>query len=531
MRKTKTFFIILFLLIFLNLNVFSKNQNNVTANQKLFIYESPYIDYEIFFIDNKEFLLSNGTIFSVQNDNNLIITSRYYIPIRKIKLLKGDYLLSSSGSNLYLFNKLNGNIYIFFNNKIKFYKKIGKIDVSDFEIYKNNFYFLLKHKILYLNEDLNIHHINLNEIFFKFKIIHDKIFLINNEKLKIIKLNGDIINELKSDSKEFKAFDVNFDERIYIIEKDVLKIFDKDLKILKSIKLSDSPEEIFFDLSRALILYFKNSGIKVLEPQINYRTIDKLQHPSDITIDEEKNIYILSSGGSKVLVYDKNLNFKYSFGENILNHPQGIYYYNGKIYVSDSWNNKVRIFDKNGDLILSFGNFGEKENEFSYPSRIKIIDNKIYILDTYNNKLKIFDLNGNFLNSYGSEPYFWLKSIIKPKDTLFNPMDFFVKDNKVYIIDGYTLIKFDNKIKKYGLNDYITKVISFNDDIYLLGFRWKYIYKFNEKENKIIPVFSIINNYNETRHFIIPYSFTIDENRILILDRTNSKLYIIEGSL
>jgi len=519
--------IIIFLFIIL---IIILNFNNLQSKDDIFIYKSPKIDYEEFYIENKNFLSFNGVIYSVQK-NYLILTNRYYIPIKKIKLEKGEYLITNDDEFLYLFNKENGKIYKYSKNKISFITKYKSLDANDFKIYKDNIYFLNKNEIIVLNKDFKENKIGLNDIFNKFKIIDGKFYLINNEKLTICNLNGIVEKELKDNFKKLISFDINIDKKIYLLDLDEIKVYDLDLKLEKFIKLDEVGDEIFFDTSRALMIYFKNSGLKVLPPQINYKVLENLNHPSDITIDEEKNIYVLSSGGSKVLVYDKHLNFKYSFGENILNHPQGIYYYNGKIYVSDSWNNKVRIFDKNGDLILSFGNFGEKENEFSYPSRIKVIDNKIYVLDVYNHKLKIFDLNGKFLNSYGSEPYLLLKRIIKPKDTIINPMEFFIKNNKVYIIDEYTLIEFDNKIKKYGLNDYITKVFSFNDNIYFIGLRMKYIYKFNEKENKIIPVFSIVNNYNKKQDFIIPYSFIVEENKIYILDRTNSKLYLIEGTL
>ncbi len=506
-------------------------EKKLIAMEKNFIYESPNVDFEDFFKNNKEFIIFNENIYSIQNDKFIIITSRYYIPMKKIPIKNGDYLLSKNEKNLFFFNKLNCYLFIFSKNKLKLYKKLEKIDALDFEIYKNKFYFLLGNKIIIFDKDFKISFLDLKENFKRFKIFDDKVYLLNNKKLKIINLYGENINELKENFNNLISFDINFDKKIFILDNNQIKIFDKQLKFIKKIELPDIPDEMFFDISRAIVLYFKNSGIKVLEPQIEYKTINNLNYPSDITIDEEGNIFVLSSGGSKVLVYDKNLNFKFSFGDKILKHPQGIFYYNGKVLISDTWNNKIRIFDKKGNLIFSFGEFGEKDKNFSYPGRIKVYNGLIYVCDVYNHKIKIFNEKGELIKSYGKDPFEGYDKIVKPKDILLKPTEFFIKDKNLYVVDEatYQIIEFNDKLNKFSIYDNLSKILEFNNKIYAIGSRWKYIYEIID--NKLIPIFSLINNHSTNFNNIIPYSFLLKDSKIYILDRLNSKLYVIEGSL
>ena len=521
--KNKTVILLLLVLIITTIPL-----NQGQSKNSIYIYKTPTCDYEEFYKNNKNFVSFGNIIFSVQR-NYLILTNRFYIPMKKIRLKRGEYLLAKGSKFLYLFNKNIGKFYIYSKKRIKFLKKYKPLDASSFYIYNDKKYFLVRDKIIVLDKEDKEKIMYLDEDFNSLKIYNNKIFLLNKKKLTILNLNGEREKELKDKFMDFVSFDVNFDGNIYLLRSDEILIYTPNLELKKKIKLDDKGNEIFFDISRALIVYFKNSGLKVLPPQISYKVVKDLNHPSDITIDEEKNIYILSSKDSKVLVYNKNLEFQYSFGENLLKHPNGIYYSNGKIYVSDSWNNKVRIFNKKGELILSFGNFGDEDNELCYPTRIKVYNNKIFVVDTYNHKVKVFDEHGKFLCSYGSDPFFSLISLFEKRNMLLEPIEVFVKNSEVNVVDGmsYKLIKFGKKIKRLNLHDRIVKVLNYKDKTYLLGSRWKYIYTL--KEDELIPVFSLINNYDKSREFNFPYSFFIDSNTIFILDRMNSKLYKIEG--
>lgn len=519
------------LLLFIFLIIFIKGIKGKQIEESLFIYESPRVDYEEYLNDNHSFVNYDSCIYSV-NKSYIVVLSRYYIPIKKIKIRTKDALIESNYEFLYLFDRESSKIYKYNGKKFYFLKKLNLYKVKDFKIYKDKFYFLNGEEILIYDSKFNKLEIKLNNNYLKFKIRKDKIYLINENEILIIDSKGEKINEKTIPNYKIKSFDIDIDDKIYFLSDKGILVFDKNLKFLKEIKLEKEGDEIFFDLSRAVILYFKNEGIKVLPPQFEFEVIENLEYPSDITIDEDGNIYLLNTKSSEIVIFDKNLKFKNKFGKEILKYPNGIFYYKGKIYVADSWNNKIRVFDKKGNLIFSFGTFGNKENEFSYPSKIKVYNDLIYVLDVYNHKLKIFDLNGNYKYSIGESPFKYLLQFIKPKNILLEPYEFIVKDESIIISDkkSYGLIFFmNNKVKKFTVNDLIIKIINLKGDLCFLGNRWKYLYLF--KNNKFLPIFSFSYNYYDKLKSIRPYSILINEQKTFLVDRLNGKLLIINGDI
>ncbi|MDI6861112.1 MAG: NHL repeat-containing protein [Caldisericia bacterium] len=517
------------LLLFIFLIIFIKGVKGKQIENSLFIYESPRVDYEEYLNDNHSFVNYDGCIYSV-NKSYIVVLSRYYIPIKKIKIRTKDALIESNYEFLYLFDRESSKIYKYNGKKFYFLKKLNLYKVKDFKIYKDNFYFLNGEEILIYDSKFNKLEIKLNNNYLKFKIRKDKIYLINENEILIIDSKGEKINEKTIPNYKIKSFDIDIDDKIYFLSDKGILVFDKNLKFLKEIKLEKEGDEIFFDLSRAVVLYFKNEGIKVLPPQFEFEVIENLEYPSDITIDEDGNIYLLNTKSSEIVIFNKNLKFKNKFGKEILKYPNGIFYYKGKIYVADSWNNKIRVFDKKGNLIFSFGTFGNKENEFSYPSKIKVYNDLIYVLDVYNHKLKIFDLNGNYKYSIGESTYKYLLNLIKPKSILFEPNEFFVKKENIFISDkkNYKLIIIEGKkIKKIKLDDIMTSIFDLKENLYFLGSRWKYVYLF--KNNKFLPIFSFSYNYFEKLKSLKPYSLLIFNEKTFLIDRINGSLFIING--
>lgn len=490
-----------------------------------FIYISPKDDRE-FFQNCQKFVTYGENIYSI-NDFFLTEISRYYIPIRKIKLKKNRYSITSDGIFLYLID-INGKIYKFDGKKIRYFKNLSLNGVLDFDISDDKFYILTKNSLISINPIYNKKGLLLNfesGFYKKIKVIKDKIYLLNENKLEIFDLNGKKVKSIGRDgSIKLYSFDVDIDGKIYLLSDEKIHIinnkdFEDEIKIEKEVK------DLFFDLSRNLVLYYQNEGIKVLPSRYKIDTF-KISKPRDLTIDEVGNIYVLSLNG--ISVFDKNLRFLYSFGENLLNNPSSIDYYDGKIYVSDSWNSRIRVFNKNGKEVLNFGSFGDKEDEFINPKRVKIINNKIYVLDTYNHKLKVFDLNGKFINSYGKSSIYFFLSFIKPKDIFLEPIDFAYLNKNLYILENNGDIKIygeEFKLIKNLNKEFYLKIFTFNNNVYLIGYRRKIIYLL--KDEKIIPKFSIFSQSLK----IFPFSFYICDNSIYVVDLKNEKIYKIYGSL
>jgi len=67
-------------------------------------------------------------------------------------------------------------------------------------------------------------------------------------------------------------------------------------------------------------------------------------------------------------------------------------------FILDTFNHRVQKIDASNNVI-SFFKFGYSSETILYPHDIKIKDNKMYIIDSYS--VKVFDLSGNYLYSFG----------------------------------------------------------------------------------------------------------------------------------
>jgi len=519
LKKYVIILIFLFILFFDSSKIIFSNEFD-----NGFIYKSPIDDSE-FFQNCQKFVTYNENIYSI-NDSFLIEISRYYIPTRKIKIRKSQYSITTDGIFLYLINN-NGKLYRFDGKKIRYFKNLSLNSVLDFEIFNDEFYILTKNSLITIdsknykkNEMLKFE----NSFYKKIKVIKNKVYLLNNYRLDTFDLSGKKIDSFENNIKYF-SFDIDIDGKIYLLSSEKILIINNNV-IEDEIKVDKEVKDIFFDLSRNLVLYYYNYGVRVLPVRYNFDTLN-ISKPRDLTIDENENIYVLCS--NNVSVFNKNLKFLYSFGENLINFPSSIYYYDNKLFVSDSWNSKVRVFNKNGKELYNFGIFGEEDNQFINPNTIKIINNKIFVLDTYNHKLKVFDMNGNFLNSYGKSPIYFFMFLIKPKDIFLEPIDFTYLNDELFILEKNGEVKvYGEKFKliKNSNKETYLKAFTFNNNIYLLGNRRKIIYQI--KDDKVIPKLSIF-----TKSFlkITPFSFYINDNFIYLVDFENGKVYRIYGSL
>jgi len=68
------------------------------------------------------------------------------------------------------------------------------------------------------------------------------------------------------------------------------------------------------------------------------------------------------------------------------------------VYILDGLKKRVRKYDKNGNFKLSFGEEGQGPGQLDAPQAIAFYENKIYILDFF--KLHIFSQNGEYLSSF-----------------------------------------------------------------------------------------------------------------------------------
>ena len=154
-----------------------------------------------------------------------------------------------------------------------------------------------------------------------------------------------------------------------------------------------------------------------------------LSDPSDITIDDDDNVYIADTGNARIVKYSLRTDVVSVIGEGLLNQPTGVHVgFDGSLYVADFGSKKAYQFIY--DVALDLYNEGavyEKptntpfftEGDAFDPTKI-ITDrgNNVYILLAGNiNGLAEYENNGNFFGFFGGNqiPNTWdnvLKSIL-----------------------------------------------------------------------------------------------------------------------
>lgn len=128
--------------------------------------------------------------------------------------------------------------------------------------------------------------------------------------------------------------------------------------------------------------------------------------PVGVAFDEALSLYVSDSALGKILVFDRDGKFLFSFGndyETPLKRPTGLAY-NDKdklLYIADTLENKIYAADQTGKLVFSFGERGAEKGQFNFPVHIFWSSAEIYVVDTLNFRVQVFDSSGGYLNSFG----------------------------------------------------------------------------------------------------------------------------------
>jgi len=206
-----------------------------------------------------------------------------------------------------------------------------------------------------------------------------------------------------------------------------------------------------------------------------------LSLPSDVSVDEDGNIYIVDSGNHRIAVFDDS-------GESIstiskkgqkqgeLTNPVGIDIDENNIYVADKDNHRIQIFNKDGiikknitlkqgdklirpvdiavnknlklfyitgnnnhkvmvydysgKLLHQWGGEGTNRGEFRYPATISLFNNNVFVVDVLNSRVQIFNAKGE-LQAIAGEWGVLPGQLFRPKGVAL--------DNKgnIYVSDSY----------------------------------------------------------------------------------------------
>ncbi len=119
---------------------------------------------------------------------------------------------------------------------------------------------------------------------------------------------------------------------------------------------------------------------------------------SNVSIDSEGNIYILSSWISRIFVYNSEGKFLYKFGKKggvtgKLSQPQAVVVDEKRdlIYIIDYMRHSVSVFDRKGRFLFEFGGKGWGEGWFLFPKYLDIdSQGRIIVADSFNKRLQVF---------------------------------------------------------------------------------------------------------------------------------------------
>merc|ERR1711887_431932 len=123
--------------------------------------------------------------------------------------------------------------------------------------------------------------------------------------------------------------------------------------------------------------------------------------PSGVAVTEDNEIIVADTNNHRIQVFDKEGNFKFQFGADILQHPRGVTTDCwGRIIVVECKVMRVVIFDMMGNVLNKFS----CSRYLEFPNGVVVNDHmEIFISDNRAHCVKVFDYQGNHLRQIGGE--------------------------------------------------------------------------------------------------------------------------------
>lgn len=145
------------------------------------------------------------------------------------------------------------------------------------------------------------------------------------------------------------------------------------------------------------VLYVDSKGrlIDVISPEEE----DRKAIITNVILDKEGRIYLVSEEEGRIYVYDPDQNFIMKFGQKggssgKLSRPRGIAVddHNGRMYVVDYMRHAITVYNREGKFIFEFGGLGWGEGWFQYPIDLAVdSEGRIIVADTFNQRVQVFN--------------------------------------------------------------------------------------------------------------------------------------------
>lgn len=167
--------------------------------------------------------------------------------------------------------------------------------------------------------------------------------------------------------------------------------------------------------------------------------------PGGLTTDDEGNIYVTDTWGYRIEKFDKDGKFllKWGNGKDTQGNPDissqfptGFYGPRsiafdpaaGELYITDTGNRRVVVYDKQGQFKRQFGSTGSGPGQFNEPIGLAIgPDGYIYVADMRNKRVEVLDKQGKYIKEIAVPS--WKEAVLSEPYLAFDPQgDLWVSD-------------------------------------------------------------------------------------------------------
>ena len=155
------------------------------------------------------------------------------------------------------------------------------------------------------------------------------------------------------------------------------------------------------DSSKHQISVFTNDGDFIRTIGNRGHGDGEFNHPIQIAIDKQEQLYVLDAGNFRVQVFDNNGQFLFNWGRlgkalGNLARPRGIAVDGlSRVYISDAAFQNFQIFTKAGELLINVGSGGGEDlpGQYLLPAGIAVDESgKIFLVDQIRRKVDVFSL-------------------------------------------------------------------------------------------------------------------------------------------
>jgi len=123
----------------------------------------------------------------------------------------------------------------------------------------------------------------------------------------------------------------------------------------------------------------------------------EFQHPEGVAFDKHDHLYVIDNSNSRVQKFSCEGAIISNFGNEYLNHPNGIVVFDDLVYVADTGNSRITVFNTGGQFCSAFG----KEHLFKpFDVAVNAIKKELLVSDYEQHCIHHFTLDGHYVGLF-----------------------------------------------------------------------------------------------------------------------------------